>query len=171
MMINTKIGAMLNEQINKELFSSYLYLAISDYYTQQDLDGFANWFEVQAQEELSHAMLFRKYLSNDSYPISLGAIAAPNVAYTALKDALAAALGHEQMITASISAIYSEALDCKDYKTTQFLDWFIKEQGEEEKNSTDLLKKFELFATDAKGLYLLNAELLTRLYAPPSLVI
>lgn len=170
-MINDKIKTMLNAHLTKELFSSYLYLAIANYYEQENLNGFANWFEIQAKEELDHAMLFRKYLINDGFSLQLEAIAAPDVQYSNLKDALIATLAHEQMITSAISEIYSEALDCKDYKTTQFLDWFMKEQGEEEKNSIDLLKKFELFGTDPKGLYMLNSELLTRVYALPSLVI
>lgn len=170
-MTNDKICAMLNKQVTKELFSAYLYLAIANYYEEQNLTGYANWFEVQAKEELDHAMLFRRYLLNDGAPVCLELIEAPQIHYTSLGDALYAALAHEQMITASIGEIYSEALSCKDYKTTQFLDWFIKEQGEEEKNATDLCKKFELFSGDAKGLYLLDAECLTRVYAPPSLVL
>lgn len=170
-MTNEKIQAMLNEQVTKELFSSYLYLAIADDYEARNLDGFANWFEIQAKEELDHALLFRRYLLNDDAEVILGAIEAPRVSYTSPGEGLAAALAHERMITASIQDIYSAALECKDYKTVQFLDWFIKEQGEEEKNATDLCKKFELFGGDAKGLYLLNTEYLARVYSPPSLVL
>lgn len=170
-MSNNQVQEMLNKQVAKELYSAYLYLAIANYYTQQNLDGFANWFEVQAKEELDHGMLFRKYLLNDDYAVHLEQIDSPEKNYGGLGEPLAAALSHEQMITASITEIYSAALDCKDYKTKQMLDWFIKEQGEEEKNATDLCKKFELFGSDAKGLYLLNAELLARVYAPPSLVL
>lgn len=170
-MPNSQIQTMLNGQLAKELYSSYLYLAIANYYAEQNLDGFANWFEIQAKEELDHAMLFRRYLLNQDAPVCLTEIAAPGAAYAKLGDPLAAALAHERMITASIGDIYSAALDCKDYGTTQFLDWFIKEQVEEEKNAGDLCKKFELFGSDAKGLYLLNAELMTRVYAAPSLVL
>lgn len=170
-MISNKVKEMLNEQFGRELFSSYFYLAIGDYYAEKNLDGFANWFDIQAQEELDHAMLFRKYLQNDGSPVVHGEIAAPMVNYSGLKDGLLASLEHEQMISASINEIYSEALNAKDFKTTQFLDWFVKEQGEEEKNSLDLISKFDLFAGDSKGLYMLNAELKTRVYAPPSLVL
>lgn len=165
------IQIMLNGQLIKEIFSSYLYLTISNYYSEQSLDGFANWFEVQSKEEWDHAMLFRRYLLNQGAKISLSEIPAASVNYTKLDDGIIAALAHEQMITASISEIYSAALDCKDYSTAQFLDWFIKEQVEEEKNATDLCKRFELFGSDSKGLYLLNAELIARTYAPPSLVL
>lgn len=170
-MINNQIQAMLNSQVAKEFFSAYLYLAIANYYEEQNLDGFANWFTVQAQEESDHAMLLRRYLLNQSAPVVLTEIAAPDVQYTQLDQGLSAAAAHERMITASISDIYCAALECKEYSTTQVLDWFIKEQVEEEKNADDLCKKFALFGSDAKGLYLLNAELLTRVYAPPSLVL
>lgn len=170
-MSNEQIYTMLNKQVTKEFFSAYLYLAISNYYAQQNLDGFAHWFEVQAQEELDHAMLFRQYMLQDGHIVHFEQIGAPDIAYAKLGDPLAAALAHEQMITASITDIYSAALECKDYKTTQMLDWFIKEQGEEERNATELCNKFELFGCDMKSLYLLNAELLTRAYAPPSLVL
>lgn len=82
-----------------------------------------------------------------------------------------AAFEHEQFVTASINSIYDEAYQCKDFRTMQFLDWFIKEQGEEEKNADDNIKKFDLFASDAKGLYMLDNEMKARAYAPPSLVI
>lgn len=170
-MTNIKIQALLNSQITKEFFSSYLYLGIAGYYSEQNLDGFANWFEVQAKEELDHGMLFRKYLLNQGAPVSLAEIAVPDVKYTNPGEGLFASLAHERIITASITDIYSEALACKDFGTTQFLDWFIKEQGEEEKNANDLCNKFQLFGNDAKSLYLLNAELLTRVYTPPSLVL
>lgn len=170
-MTTEKITNMINKQINKELFSSYLYMAISDYYMENNLDGFANWFDVQAKEELDHALLFRKYLTNDGEKVCHEAIAAPEIKYTALNQGLQAASEHERFISASINDIYAEALNCKDFKTVQFLDWFVKEQGEEEKNANDLCKKFELFGSDVKGLYLLNSEMAARIYAPPSLVI
>lgn len=170
-MSNEQIRNMLNDQVTKEFYSAYLYLAIANYYTQENLDGFANWFEVQAKEELDHALLFRTYMLNNDYIVDLEQIGAPDTTYGNLGEPLSAALGHERMITASITKIYSAALDCKDFKTTQMLDWFIKEQGEEEKNATDLCKKFQLFGSDLKSLYLLNAELKTRIYAPPSLVL
>lgn len=170
-MSKEQVYTMLNKQITKEIFSAYLYLAIANYYSQQNLDGFANWFEVQAKEEMDHALLFRKYMLNDGCNVALEQISSPDVTYGGHGEPLAAALAHEKMITASISDIYTEALSCKDYKTTQMLDWFIKEQGEEEKNAADLCNKHRLFGDDTKSLYMLNAELLTRAYAPPSLIL
>lgn len=170
-MNNEKITGMLNKQINKELFSSYLYLGIANYFEHLNLNGFGHWFEIQAQEELDHAMLIRRFVLNDDGSVVLDAIDMPVIDYNQPQQALAAALEHERMITASISNIYEEALKSRNYNTTQFLDWFIKEQGEEEKNTSDLCKKFAMFGGDSKGLYLLNEELNTRVYAPPSLVL
>lgn len=169
--MNNKISSLLNEQINKELYSAYLYLDIADYYADQGLNGFENWFYVQAQEERDHAMLIRTYLLNNDEKITLTAIAAPELKKDTLKTPLDETLAHEKIVTASINNIYAAAYDEKDFRTMQFLDWFVKEQGEEEKNSTDLIRKYDLFGSDSKGLYLLDQELGTRVYAPPSLVL
>ncbi len=168
--MNDKISTLLNEQINKELYSAYLYLDIADYYAGQGLSGFENWFYVQAQEERDHAMLIRTYMLNNDEKITLTAIAAPQLNKDDMKTPLDETLAHEKTVTASINNIYAAAYDEKDFRTMQFLDWFVKEQGEEEKNATDLIRKFELFGSDSKGLYLLDQELGTRVYAPPSLV-
>ena len=170
-MLNKKITDLLNSQINKELFSSYLYLDMSNYYYDLNLKGFGNWFAIQAQEEYAHAMLFLKYVQNNSEKIILQAIAAPNQQYTDFKQPLVASLKHEIFISASINDIYAEAYALKDFKTMQFLDWFVKEQGEEEQKSDDLNKRYDLFGTDPRGLYLLDAELATRAFTAPSLVI
>ncbi|HBL85085.1 MAG: ferritin [Clostridiales bacterium GWF2_38_85] len=170
-MLNREVVELLNEQINKELYSAYLYLDMADYYVDQSLNGFENWFYVQAQEERDHAMLFRQYLLNNDEKVTLSTIQAPAQQYDVYEAPLVAALKHEQMVTASINNIYAVAYKDKDFRTMQFLDWFVKEQGEEEKNTTDLIKKYELFGSDPKGLYMLNQELAARIYAPPSLVI
>lgn len=170
-MLNKEVAALLNEQINKELYSAYLYLDMANYYADEGLNGFENWFYVQAQEERDHAMLFRTYLLNNDEKVTLGAIAAPDKTFPDFKSPLTAALEHEQYVTASINNIYAAASQEKDFRTMQFLDWFVKEQGEEEKNATDLIKKFELFAGDPKGLYLMDQELAARMYVAPSLVL
>jgi ferritin len=170
-MLNTKIVDLLNSQINKEFYSSYLYLDMSNYYYSKNLNGFGNWFAIQTQEEYGHAMLFLKYMQNNGEKIVLNAIAAPGQEYTDFKQPLEASLEHELFISASINDIYSEAYALKDFKTMQFLDWFVKEQGEEEKRSDDLNKRFELFGIDPRGLYLLDTELSNRVYEAPSLVL
>jgi len=170
-MLNEKLANLINEQINKELYSAYLYLDMSNYYIESGLDGFGNWFKVQAQEERDHAMLFMQFLQNNGGKVTLSEIKAPNITFSGYTVPLEESLKHEQFITASINNIYDEAFQIKDYRTMQFLDWFIKEQGEEEKNSEDLILKFNVFGTDSKGLYMLNSELAARVYAPPSLVL
>lgn len=170
-MLNKKIVDLLNSQINKEFYSSYLYLDMSNYYYAKNLNGFGNWFAIQTQEEYAHAMLFLKYVQNNGETITMNAIAAPNKAYSNFKQPLETSLEHEISISASINDIYAEAHGLKDFKTMQFLNWFVKEQGEEEQKADDLNKRFELFGTDPRGLYLLDAELATRTYTAPSLVI
>ena len=170
-MINEKVIELLNNQINKELFSAYLYLDFSNYYTEQGLNGFANWYKVQAQEERDHALLFMQYMQNNSLKVSLQAIEQPDKTYSSTMDVLTYGLEHEEYVTSLIHNIYDVAYSNKDFRTMQFLDWFIKEQGEEETNATDLIRKAELFGNDSKGLYLLDQELAARLYTPPSLVL
>jgi len=170
-MLNEKVTKLINEQITKELFSAYLYLDMSNYYIESGLAGFGNWFKVQAQEERDHALLFMQYLQNNGDKVTFSEVKAPNITFSAYNVPLEESLKHEQYVTASIDNIYNEAFLIKDHRTMQFLDWFIKEQGEEEKNSEDLILKYNVFGTDAKGLYMLNSELAARVYAPPSLVL
>ena len=170
-MLNEKVVTLLNTQINKEFFSAYLYLGIANYYKDEGLDGFSNWYMIQAQEERDHAMLFLQYLQNNSEKVVLEAIEKPDAKFSDLLSPAKAALAHEQYVTNSIHEIYDAASGVKDYRTMQFLDWFVKEQGEEEMNAETLIKKIELFGSDSKGLYLLDQELAARVYTAPSLVL
>lgn len=170
-MIKENVVKLLNEQVNKEMYSAYLYLDMSNYYIDNGLDGFGNWFKIQAQEEMDHAMLFIQYMQNNGLCVKLTEIAAPDIEFKSYDAPLNEAFKHEQFVTDSIHNIYYEASQVKDYRTMQFLDWFIMEQGEEEKNADELIQKYKNFGTDPKGLYLLNTELNTRVYAPPSLVL
>ncbi len=169
--MDKKVAELLNDQINKEFYSAYLYLDIANYYDNMGLDGFANWYEIQAKEEQDHAMLMYKYMHNNSEPVTLEAIAKPDKTYSDRMEPLKAAHEHEKYVTSLIGAIYTAANKANEYRTTQFLDWFIKEQGEEEKNSADLITKMELYGDDPRGLYMLNSELLARVYTAPSLVL
>ena len=169
--MNEKVVKLLNEQINKELYSAYLYLDISNYYDELDLDGYKNYYMIQAQEERDHAMLFYQFLQNESRKVTLEAIAKPDKVFNSDMDVLLAGLEHEKYVTSLIHDIYAEAYAAKDFRTMQFLDWFVKEQGEEETNATDLITKMELFGTDPRSLYLLNQELAARVYTAPSLVL
>lgn len=166
-----KVRELLNAQINKEFYSAYLYLDFSNYFKAKGLDGFANWYMVQAQEERDHAMLFYKFLQNENQTVTLEAIAKPDKTFSCHMDVLKAGLEHELYVTSLINDIYAAAYEEKDFRTMQFLDWFVKEQGEEETNANDLITKMEMFGSDPKSLYMLNQELTARVYTAPSLVL
>lgn len=170
-MLKNEVVKLINEQINKEFYSAYLYLDMSNFYYSKNLNGFGNWFKIQAQEERDHAMLFLTYLHNNGEDVKLDAIAAPDVPFPDFRAPLVAALDHERFVTASINSIYDEASQQKDYRTMQFLGWFITEQGEEEQNTEDLVQRYDLFGSDPKSLYLMDSELAARVYAAPSLVL
>ena len=170
-MMNEKVVALLNQQVNKEFYSAYLYLHFSNYFEARGLSGFANWYQIQAQEERDHAMLFYQYLQNNNETVTLEAIDKPEADLTDDLSVLKAGLEHEYYVTSLINDIYAAAYEVKDFRTMQFLDWFVKEQGEEETNANDLISKMELFGSDPKSLYMLNSELGARVYNAPSLVL
>jgi ferritin len=169
--MDKKVINLLNEQVNKELYSAYLYLDMANYYSAANLNGFNNWFMVQTQEELSHAKLIIQYLQNNNIDVKLASINAPSFTFTDFIQPLEEAYKHEKYVTESIYTIYEAAQEAKDFRTLKFLDWFVDEQAEEEKNVDELINKFKLFASDGKGLYMLDSELATRVYTPPSLVL
>ena len=169
--MDKKVAELINDQINKEFYSAYLYLDFANYYGSVGLDGFENWYKIQAQEERDHAMLFFQYLENNGEKITLEAIAKPDKVFESHMDPLKAGLEHEKYVTSLINNIYEAAHEVNDFRTMQLLDWFVKEQGEEEKNASDMITKMELFGSDAKGLYMLNSELGARVYSAPSLTL
>ncbi|MGI5989088.1 MAG: ferritin [Lachnospiraceae bacterium] len=170
-MLDKKVSKLINDQVTKEFYSAYLYLDFSNYYYDQGLDGFAHWYEIQAQEERDHAMLMRTYLINNGEHVTFHEVPKPEKTYKTALDPLKFGLEHEQEVTGLINRIYRAAKDVDDFRTMQCFDWFVKEQGEEEKNADDLIKKYKLFGGDPKGLYALNQELLGRVYTAPSLVL
>ena len=169
--MNDTIAALLNDQINKELYSAYLYLDIANYYDEQDLDGYANYYMIQAQEERDHALLFMKYMQNNGLKITLEAIGKPDKVFTNILDPLVIAAEHERYVTALINNIYHEAHQGKDYRTMKFLDWFVDEQMEEEDNADSMVSRYKLFGQDPRGLYLLDQEYAARVYTAPSLTL
>ena len=169
--MDKKVIELLNDQINKEFYSAYLYLDIANFFNDLDLDGFANWYNIQAQEERDHALLFLRYLQSNGIKAELKAIDKPDKVFVNPIDPLYAGAEHERYVTDLIHNIYDAAYSVKDFRTMQFLDWFVKEQGEEEKNADTMVKKYELFGTDPKGLYLLDQEYAARVYTAPSLTL
>lgn len=170
-MLSKKVAKLLNEQINKEFYSAYLYLDFANYLGKIGLLGYANWYRIQAQEERDHAMLMYDYLHMNSEEVRLEAVDKPDFKPSDMMDVLKEGLRHEQYVTASIHNIYAAAQDEKDFRTVQFLDWFVKEQGEEEANAQDIITRTEMFGSDAKGLYMLDREFAARVYTAPSLVL
>ena len=169
--MNEKVAALLNDQINKEFYSAYLYLDMSNYYDELDLDGYANYYMVQAQEERDHALLFMKYMQSVGLKVTLEAIEKPDKTFANVLDPLVIAAEHERYVTELINNIYHEAHQDKDYRTLKFLDWFVDEQREEEESADSMVNRYNLFGSDPRGLYLLDQEYAARTYAPPSLVL
>ncbi|MBO5340713.1 MAG: ferritin [Oscillospiraceae bacterium] len=169
--MNDRIAALLNDQINKEFYSAYLYLGMSNYYDELDLDGYANYYMVQAQEERDHALLFMKYMQSIGLKVTLEAIGKPDKVYASVLEPLEEAARHERYVTELINNIYHEAHQDKDYRTLKFLDWFVDEQREEEDSADSMVNRYKLFGSDPRGLYLLDQEYAARTYAPPSLVL
>lgn len=166
--MDKKVYELLNDQVNKELYSAYLYMDFANYYEYEGLSGFANWYMIQAQEERDHALKFIAYLQENSQKIELKAIAQPDKTFTDFIGPLEAALEHEKYVTSLINDIYSAAADVKDYRTMQFLEWFIEEQGEEEDTADTMVTRMKLFGGDAKALYDLDQECAGRSYTPPA---
>jgi ferritin len=168
MAVSQKMHNKLNDQIQKEFFSEYLYLSMSSYFESIDLPGFANYFRVQAQEERDHAMKFFTYVIDTEGRVLLQKLDAPRHEFSSPLEVLQMSLEHERFITRSIHEIVGEALEEKDYSTNTFLNWFVSEQVEEEANATKLIGKLKLVEDDGRGLLLLDGELAQRTYVPLS---
>jgi ferritin len=149
----------LNKQINMEMFSSYLYLSMSADFLDKNLTGFSAWMKVQAEEETVHAMKLFHYLGERGARIELEAIDAPKRAWGNPLEAFTEALAHEQKVTASIGKIVDLAREKKDHATDNFLQWFVKEQVEEEANADANVKKLGMAKDNTGALYMLDREL------------
>lgn len=157
--ISKKLASLINDQINAELYSAYLYQDIADYYHGEKLIGFAKWFDKQAEEELEHAKKFIDYLRDNGEKVVLKDITAPKNKFKGLRDGLALQLTHEEAVTAMIYRLMDQAVEEKDYRAQSFLKWFVDEQTEEEAHSHELLEKFDLYGSDLSVLYRLDSEL------------
>jgi ferritin len=148
-MISAALQKAINEQINKELYSSYLYLSMAAYFEGQNLPGFAKWMYVQTGEEREHGMKFYEYLVDRGAKVELKTIAAPATVWKSSLEVFKEVQKHEAFVTASINSLYELALGEKDYPSQILLQWFISEQVEEEKNAAEIVQQLELI--DAKG--------------------
>lgn len=167
-MLDPKMEKAINAQINAEHYSAFLYLAMSAQFADLGMAGGQQWMTTQYKEELVHAQVFFDYLIERGGRAKLEAIAKPGTKWVSGKKMFEDAYAHEQKVTALIHDLASLALELKDHATYQFLQWFIGEQVEEEATASDFLQKFKLAESSAAGLYQLDKELGTRVFASPS---
>jgi ferritin len=158
-MISKTLQGVLNEQINFELFSAYLYLSMSAHFEAQNLSGFANWMRVQYQEETGHAMKFYKYVHDRNGVVTLKTIAQPATKFKTPVDVFKQVLEHEQKVTSLINKLFELAVKEKDYAAQSFLQWFINEQVEEEKNATDIITMLEMIGDSPVSLIMVDRQL------------
>ncbi|MCF0149477.1 MAG: ferritin [Clostridium sp.] len=165
-MLSKKLQEELNEQINFEFYSSYFYLAMAGYCESIDLNGFANFFRVQAKEELDHAMKFYDYVYQKNGTVKLEQIDKPNGDFEGVINVFEKAYNHEQLVTKRIYNLTDIAYEEREHSTISLLKWFIDEQVEEENNFNSLLKRVRRIEDNPAGIYLMDDELATRVYTP-----
>lgn len=168
-MINEKVGNILNEQVNKEFYSAYLYLSMSAYFSDLGLLGFANWMRVQAQEESAHASLIYDFLVDRGEKVILKAIDTPKNTWGGPLEVMEDVLKHEIYVTSLINNVVNVAEGVKDRATMSYMNWFVDEQVEEESNSQDIISKLKLIGDDKSALYLLDKDLAARVFVQPSI--
>lgn len=166
-MISEKLQNAFNDQINKELYSEYLYLAMKVYFQEQNLMGFVNWFDCQVQEEHAHAIGMYDYLNERGGSIELLAIDKPVFKGTTPVEIFEEVLKHEEFVTSRINALYDVAEEVRDRAAMKFLDWYLKEQVEEEASVGGVLATLKLIGDDKKALLLLDKDLATRTFTAP----
>ena len=166
-MISEKLEKAFNVQINKEFYSEYLYLSMQAYFERLNLKGFVNWMSVQVQEERAHAMGMFDYLNQRGGSVILEAIEKPEVDWKSPLDVFENVLKHEEYVTASINELMDAAEDVKDRAAMSFLNWYLKEQVEEEDNAGQVLATLRLIGDDKRALLMLDKELAARTFVQP----
>jgi ferritin len=167
-MISPKLEKALNDQINAEMFSAYLYLAMVAYFQDKNLSGFANWMTVQNQEETFHAMKFFKYVAERGGRVTLGAIEKPQFEWESPLAAMEAAQKHEAYITGRINDLMNLAIKEKDHATVNFLNWFVAEQVEEEDSVNEVVQKLRMVGSAGGGLFMMDRDMAARVFTPPA---
>ena len=161
-MIGKTMQDAMNEQINKELFSSYLYLSMAAYFEDRNLPGFANWMRIQADEEREHAMKFYDFILERGGKVALKAIDAPKAEWNSTLEVAEEVAAHEGKVTASIHALYELALKEKDYPAQVMLQWFISEQVEEENNAAEIVASLKMIEAHETAVLQLDHRLSKR---------
>jgi len=165
-MIKERMQESLNRQLNAELYSSYLYLSMSAYYSSINLKGFANWMNVQAQEELMHAMKFYNFIIKRGGKVTLSVIEAPPKEWDSPLAAFEHVSKHEQKVTSLINDLVDLSISEKDHATNNFLQWFVTEQVEEEASADEVVQKLKMVGESSGGLFMLDRELGQRVFTP-----
>jgi ferritin len=158
-MISKKMGDALNNHLNEELYSSYLYLSMAAHFEDKNLNGFAHWFKLQAKEEWEHGMKFYDFINQAGGKVTLKAIKTPKTNWKSIMEAFKDTLKHEKHITGLINKLVGQAMQAKDYATNNFLQWFVNEQVEEEATVEEIMNKLELIGDAKSGLFMLDREL------------
>ena len=166
-MLKAKMAEALNSQITKEAYSSYLYLSMAGYFENLTLPGMAKWMRVQSMEESCHALIIFNYVCEQGSTPVLGPIKAPPRAFKSVEEAFAAVVEHERAVTASIHALMDLALDLRDHATKQFLEWFVKEQVEEEASAAAMLQQVQR-VKEGQALFVLDKDAGARVFALPA---
>ena len=167
-MIGKKMQDALNEQVNAELYSAYLYLSMVAYFESVNLPGFATWMRVQTQEEVVHAMKIYDYVNERGGRVILKPIDGPPAEWKSPLDAFEAAYKHEQKVTGLINGLVNLAIEEKDHAANMFLQWFVSEQVEEENSADTIVQKLKLMADAPGGMYMLDKEMGQRVFTPPA---
>lgn len=167
-MLTDKMQKALNEQINWELYSSYLYLSMSAHFLSVNLKGFANWMRAQAQEELLHAIKFYDFVHERGGKALLKPVKAPPAGWKSPLAVFRDTLKHEQHVSGRINDLVDLAIQEKDHASNIFLQWFVTEQVEEESSVEEIVHKLKLIADSTSGLFLLDRELAQRTFAAPA---
>ena len=167
-MLSEKLLNALNEQITHELYASHLYIAMAAYCESIDLEGCANFFLMQAEEEKFHAMKIYHYIHDVDGEVVLSALDNPYRKYDSVLDVFEAALAHEKIVTGKIYDLMAIAVEEHEYATISFLNWFVDEQVEEEASFNALIQKFKVAIKDDSMLHMLDKELGTRVFTPPT---
>ena len=167
-MMNVTLSEAVNDQLNFELYSAHVYLAIAAYCSAESLDGFANFFIVQAEEERFHAMKMYKYLNDRGKRVKLIGMGTPNNDYSSVLEAFEHAYHHEQEVTKRIYHLSDLAMNDREHATIQFLKWFIDEQVEEESMFDSIINKLKRIDKDSNAFFMLDTEFAARTFVPPT---
>jgi len=167
-MISKKMEKALNEQVNAELFSAYLYLSMEAYFKSLNLNGFANWMRVQTQEEISHAMKIYGFIDERGGRITLKAIDGPQTKWDSPLAVFKEIYKHEQKVTSMINNLVNLAIEEKDHATNTFLQWFVNEQVEEEASADQVIQQLKMMEKAPGGMFMLDRELAQRVFTPPA---